>query len=339
MHIILHRYTLQLKHHFKIARDERSAQPTLIVELKEGELSGYGEATTNTYYQITYENMAACLQKVNDRLENYTFSMPEQFWEDMKDYFTENPFAQCALDEAAYDLYGKKLGKPLYQIWELDLAKMPQTNYTIGIDSIENMVKKMKELPWDLYKIKLGTAYDMDIVKELRKHTEAVFRVDANCGWTAEETIRNSFELRQLGVEFIEQPLKADDWAGMKEVFAHSALPVIADESCIVEGDVRKCFQYFHGINIKLMKCGGLTPARRMIAEARKLGMQVMMGCMTESSVGITAIAHIAPMLDYVDMDGPLLITNDIADGVQINRAGVSLPNRNGIGSVLKPIS
>lgn len=336
MQIILHQYTLLLKHHFKIARDERSAQPTLIVELKNGELSGYGEATTNTYYQITYENMSACLQKVNERLTNYTFSTPEQFWDDMKDCFVNNPFAQCALDEAAYDLYGKKIGKPLYQILGLDLGKMPQTNYTIGIDSIENMVKKMKELPWDLYKIKLGTAYDMEIVKELRKHTEAVFRVDANCGWTAKETIRNSHELRQLGVELIEQPLNADNWEGMKEVYQHTALPVIADESCIIESDVSKCFEHFHGINIKLMKCGGLTPARRMIAEARNLGMKVMMGCMTESSVGITAIAHVAPMLDYVDMDGPLLITNDIAEGVQIQREKITLPKRNGIGAVLK---
>jgi L-Ala-D/L-Glu epimerase len=336
MHIILHQHTLLLKHHFKIARDERSAQPTLIVELKDGELSGYGEATTNNYYGITYENMSACLHQVNEKLKNYSFSSPEQFWEDMKDCFIDNPFAQCALDEAAYDWYGKKMGKPLYQIWGLDLATMPQTNYTIGIDSIEIMLKKMQELPWDLYKIKLGTSYDMEIVKELRKHTQAVFRVDANCGWTAEETIRNSIELKQLGVEFIEQPLKGDNWEGMKEVFAHAALPVIADESCIVERDVSKCFQHFHGINIKLMKCGGLTPARRMIAEARKLNMQVMMGCMTESSVGITAIAHIAPMLDYVDMDGPLLISNDIAEGVQLTREKVVLPQRNGIGAVLR---
>lgn len=335
MQIVLHRYTLKLRHYFKIARDERSEQPTLIVELKDGQTSGYGEATTNTYYGISYQNMAECLEKVNQKLENYTFSTPAQLWEDMKDYFEGNPFAQCALDEAAYDFYGKKIGKPLYQIWGLHLANMPQTNYTIGIDSVEKMAEKLKEMPWDLYKIKLGTPHDIEIVKELRKHTNATFRVDANCGWTAEETIRNSHELKKLGVEFIEQPMKADAWEGMKEVFAHSALPVIADESCIVTSDVSKCFGYFHGINIKLMKCGGLTPALQMIREARSLNMKLMMGCMTESSVGISAIAHIAPMLDYVDMDGPMLISNDIAEGVILTREKAIFPERNGIGAKL----
>jgi len=335
MHIILHKYTLKLKHYFKIARDERSEQPTLIVELRESELSGYGEATTNTYYGISYSNMSECLEKVNQRLATHIFTTPAQLWEDMKDCFEGNPFAQCALDEAAYDLYGKKLGKPLYQIWGLNLANMPQTNYTIGIDSVEKMVEKLKELPWDLYKIKLGTPHDIEIVRELRKYTNATFRVDANCGWTAEETIRNSHELKKLGVEFIEQPMKADDWEGMKEVFAYSALPVMADESCIIPTDVRKCFGYFHGINIKLMKCGGLTPALQMIAEARSLNMKLMMGCMTESSVGISAIAHIAPMLDYVDMDGSLLISNDIAEGIVLTREKVIFPERNGIGAKL----
>ncbi len=335
MQIILHKYTLKLKHHFKIARDERSVQPTLIVELKEGELSGYGEATTNPYYGISYENMSECLEKVNERLADYTFSTPSEFWAAMQDYFQSNPFAQCALDEAAYDLYGRALGKPLYQIWGLRLSDMPQTNYTIGIDSVEKMVEKLKELPWDLYKIKLGTAHDIEIIKELRSHTDAVFRVDANCGWTAKETIHNSHALKKLGVEFIEQPMKADEWEGMKEVFKYSALPIIADESCIIPTDVKKCFGYFHGINIKLMKCGGITPALLMIAEARKLNMKVMMGCMTESSVGISAIAHIAPMLDYVDMDGNLLIANDIAEGVILTREKVIFPERNGIGARL----
>jgi L-alanine-DL-glutamate epimerase-like enolase superfamily enzyme len=335
MNIILHRYVLKLKHHFKIARDQRSEQQTLIVELKEGNLSGYGEATTNAFYGISYENMTDCLEKANERLKTYAFSTPEQCWKDMQDCFAGNSFAQCALDEAAHDLYGKTLGKPLYQTWGLDLAMMPQTNYTIGIDTVENMVLKLKEQPWNLYKIKLGTKYDIEIVRELRKYTNAIFRVDANCGWTAEETIDNAHILKELGVEFIEQPMKADAWEEMREVFKYSALPVIADESCIVESDVGKCFGYFHGINIKLMKCGGLTPARRMIAEARRLNMKLMMGCMTESTVGISAIAHIAPLLDYVDMDGSLLISNDIAEGVKLTREKVIFPERNGIGTNL----
>ena len=175
----------------------------------------------------------------------------------------------------------------------------------------------------------------MEIVRELRQHTASTFRVDANCGWTAEQTIRNSHELKDLGVEFIEQPLAADQWDAMTEVRDHSALPVIADESCVVETDVERCATHFHGINIKLVKCGGLTPARRMIDKARKLGLKVMVGCMTESSVGISAIAQLLPLLDYVDMDGALLLSDDIATGVTIEKGQCIFPDRNGNGVVL----
>jgi len=145
---------------------------------------------------------------------------------------------------------------------------------------------------------------DLKIVRELRKHTTALFRVDANCGWTAEQTIEFAPALKELGVEFIEQPLPPEDVDGARRAFAKSALPLIADESCIVEADVDRCAGAFHGINIKLTKCGGLAPARRMAARARALGLQLMVGCMTESSVGISAIAQLLPLLDYVDMDG-----------------------------------
>jgi L-alanine-DL-glutamate epimerase-like enolase superfamily enzyme len=162
-----------------------------------------------------------------------------------------------------------------------------------------------------------------------------MFRVDANCAWDVAETIQNAEIFAKLNVEFIEQPLKADNLAGMKEVYRNSVLPLVADESCIVESDVAKCHGHFHGINIKLVKCGGLTPARRMIAEAKKLGMKVMVGCMTESSVGISAIAQLLPMLDYVDMDGALLLKEDIASGVTIDYGKVSYPATNGTGAVL----
>ncbi len=168
----------------------------------------------------------------------------------------------------------------------------------------------------------------MKIVRELRRHTAAVFRVDANCSWTVEQTIGNSRELKALGVEFIEQPLPAGDWEGMKRVFAESALPVMADESCLVEEDVPRCLGFFHGVNIKLVKCGGMTPARRMIAAARRLGLKVMMGCMTESTVGISAIAQFLPLLDYVDMDGAVLIARDVASGVRLEKGRAVFPQR-----------
>ncbi len=185
---------------------------------------------------------------------------------------------------------------------------------------------------WPIYKIKLGTPDDLKIVRELRRHTTAVFRVDANCSWTVEETIANSRELKALGVEFIEQPLAAGNWEGMKRVFAESALPVMADESCLVEEDVPRCLGFFHGINIKLVKCGGMTPARRMIDAARRLGLKVMIGCMTESTVGISAIAQFLPLLDYVDMDGAMLIARDVASGVRLEKGRALFPDENGNG-------
>ncbi|MEO6685601.1 MAG: enolase C-terminal domain-like protein, partial [Dyadobacter sp.] len=212
----------------------------------------------------------------------------------------------------------------------------PMTNFTIGIDTVEKMVSKMQELPWPIYKIKLGTDDDLRIVRELRAHTTAAFRVDANCAWSAEQTIKFSGELKKLGVEFIEQPLPADDIEGMKKVFAGSELPVIADESCILESDVLKCYGLFHGVNIKLTKCGGLTSARRMIKEAKDLNMSTMVGCMTESSVGISAIGHLLPLLDYVDMDGSLLIKNDPATGVTFDFGKVIYAAENGTGVLLK---
>ena len=193
----------------------------------------------------------------------------------------------------------------------------------------------MKAQPWPIYKIKLGTDKDIEIITALRQQTDAIFRVDANCAWTADQTIEYAPKLKALGVEFIEQPLPKEDFEGMKKVFQQSVLPVIADESCQTERDVKKCHQHFHGINIKLMKCGGLTPARRMIKEAKALGMKLMVGCMTESTIGISAIAQLLPLLDYVDMDGPLLIRNDIATGVIVIDGKAHFPDENGTGAQL----
>ncbi len=336
MQLVFHTHTLALKHQFNIARDSYSSQQVVIVELHEGDLSGLGEAITNAYYQVTVENMYLTLERLRPLIEGYVFDTPEAFWAFLAPHLHDNPFVLCALDNAANDLWAKKQGLPLYAAWGLKKENLPLTDYTIGIDSIEKMIFKMQEMPFPLYKIKLGTPNDIEIIETLRRHTTALFRVDANCGWTVEETIFNAKALKALGVEFIEQPLKADNWEGMREVFEKSVLPIIADESCQNEADVVKCVQHFHGINIKLVKCGGVTPARRMIAEARQCNLQVMMGCMTESSVGISAIAHLLPLLDYVDMDGPLLIKNDIAEGLTIDYGKVTFGEGIGLGVRLK---
>jgi L-alanine-DL-glutamate epimerase-like enolase superfamily enzyme len=334
--LITHEFELPLRHVFSISRESTKVQPTLIVELTDGANRGFGEATTNKYYGATIPLMREALAKVASLVESANPLDPAQLWERTWPILRGNPFAQCALDQAATDLWGKQQGAPVYQLWGLSADRIPQSNFTIGIDTIDVMVQKLLEMPgWPIYKIKLGTPHDLDIVRELRKHTGAVFRVDANCGWTADEAIANSHELAKLGVEFIEQPLPADQWDAMKRVYQESALPIIADESCISEADVDRCVGHFHGVNVKLVKCGGLTPAKRMVTRARALGMKAMVGCMTESTVGISAIAQLLPLLDYVDMDGAALLASDIATGVRVDRGACIYPDRNGTGAQL----
>lgn len=335
MKLQLKAYDLKLKHTFTISRVSIDVQPSLIVALTSDGFTGYGAATANPYYNITVPIMMGNLNKIKILIESCGIETPEEFWAKMHPYLKEDLFSLCALDMAYTDLYARKRKQKLHEYWNYSIKSNPLTNYTIGIASIDEMVKKMKELPWPIYKIKLGTKEDIKIITELRKHTKAVFRVDANCGWGIEETISNAIILKELGVEFIEQPLKADNWMGHKEVFKHTVLPIIADESCIAEEDIAKCLNHFHGVNIKLMKCGGLTPARRMLEEAKQLGLKTMVGCMTESTVGIAAIAHLLPQLDYVDMDGALLLEKDIATGVMLNYGKVSYSDHDGTGVVL----
>ncbi|MDR7209962.1 dipeptide epimerase [Flavobacterium piscis] len=335
MKLILRIYNLKLKHTFRISRKTIDFQPSLIVELQEDGISGFGEATSNPYYNISIEIIQKDIEKVRTLIETTSNETPEEFWSKISHFFQNNPFSLCALDNAYNDLYARKKGRKLYELWDYSVTNNPLTNYTIGIDNIDNMVRKMKELPWPIYKIKLGTPDDIAIVTELRKHSNAVFRVDANCAWTVDETLSNAIILKKTGVEFIEQPLKANDWEGQREVFKNSVLPIMADESCIAEEDISKCYNHFHGVNIKLMKCGGITPGRRMIAEAKKLGLKTMVGCMTESTVGISAIAHLLPELDYVDMDGALLLAEDIASGVTIKNGRAYYPDRIGTGVIL----
>ena len=347
MNLTLHRFDLPTRHPFTISRGTTTVQPTLIVQLEQDGARGYGEAPECAYYGATIDNMTAALERVRPRVEAAGLEDPADFWETMAPLLRgDTPrgspcpatFPQCALDAAAHDLWGKLRGAPVWKLWGLSLEGLPASDYTIGIDSIDVMIDKLEEFPgWPVYKIKLGTPEDLQIVRRLREQTGAAFRVDANCAWAARETISNAAALKELGVEFIEQPLPPEDWEGMKAVYRESILPVVADESCQVEPHVDRCAGHFHGINIKLVKCGGLTPARRMIARARELDMKVMVGCFTESTVGISAIAQLLPLLDYVDMDGALLLARDVATGVTIDRGRVEYPQENGCGVSLLP--
>lgn len=327
-------YNLPFHHPFTISKGTKTHQPTLIVELEFMGIKGYGEASAISYYDITIEKMTEDIERKKIFIEKFAFSDPERYWHYLHHLFPNNPFLVCALDMAGWDLYGKLKRKQLWQLWGLDTATTPLTDYTIGIDTIDKMVTKMKEKPWPIYKIKVGVENDIELVTELRKHTDAIFRVDANAGWTLEQALEKIPLLKALGVELVEQPLAKDDWDGMKILFDQSPLPLIADESCVSEHDVEKCHGHFHGINIKLTKCSGITPARRMITKARELGMKVMVGCMNESSVGTAAIAQLAPMLDYVDMDGTLLLSEDTAEGVGFEEGRIIYREGNGLGII-----
>jgi L-alanine-DL-glutamate epimerase-like enolase superfamily enzyme len=337
MNIKYKKSNLPFKHPFTISKGTKTHQPALLVELEYFGIHGYGEAPAIAYYNISVEKMIDDIEAKKQLIEKFSFTEPGRYWHYLHHLFPQNPFLVCALDMAGWDIYGKMKRKQLYQLWDLDISKNPLTDITIGIDTVENMVLKMKETPWPIYKIKLGTADDIHIIKELRKHTEAVFRIDANAAWTADEALEKIKIFKELGVEFIEQPLAKEDWAGMKYLFEHSPLPLIADESCVWEHDVEKCKGYFHGINIKLTKCSGITPALRMITKAREFDMKVMAGCMNESSIGTGAIAQLLPLLDYVDMDGPLLLADDVAKGVQYDYGKIIYSNTNGLGVFVDP--
>lgn len=331
-----HIISLKSRYPFRITHGVREWTDTFVLEIKDGSFTAFGEATPVPYYGITAQGMQDLLLENIKLVQETKWETPQEFWEILKPHIGHNHFLQCAIDIAAYDLWAKKQGKALHQALGLSTSNVPNSNYTIGIDEIPEMIKKMKEFDFPVYKIKLGTDHDLEIVKALRKETDAILRVDANTAWTVEQTIDFSKEMKTLGIEFIEQPLKPGAYEEMAEVIKYSSLPIIADESCILEEDVAMCAGKFSGVNVKLAKCGGITPALRMIAEARKNNMSVMMGCMTETSIGISAIAQLSPLVDYLDMDGSILISNDPADGVYLKNGKPIFPGRTGIEAFLK---
>ena len=329
---------IPFKYPFTISKGTKTHQPALVVELDYFGVLGYGEAPAINYYQITVDQMIADIERKKPLIEKFAFSDPERYWHYLHHLFPANPFLVNALDMAGWDLYGKLQRRQLHSIWGLDTENAPLTDYTIGIDDTAIMIEKMKANPWPIYKIKVGVEQDIEKVAALRAHTDAIFRVDANAGWTLEQALEKIPLLKNLGVELVEQPLAKDDWEGMKVLYAQSPLPLFADESCVKEQDVEKCIDHFHGINIKLTKCSGITPARRMIQAARSAGLKVMVGCMNENAIGTAAIAQLAPLLDYVDMDGPLLQTASLGEGVQFDHGKIIYNDLPGLGVKVNPL-
>jgi L-alanine-DL-glutamate epimerase-like enolase superfamily enzyme len=334
MKIRCDRFDLPLKDPFTIARGTVTIQPTLIVRVEYEGLVGLGEATTNDYYGVTLESMRKALDSVAGTLRDHHLENPAELWKELDPQLRECRFAQCALDCAVWDIYAQMHSLPLWELWGLRSDQgYPPSCYTIGIDKPEIMIRKMQAMPnWPVYKIKCDAESGADMVRVLRKECQSQFRVDANCDWQASQVQGLAEELSQLDVEFIEQPLAADAFAEMRNLKGKTALPLMADESCQVESDVDRCIDAFDAINIKLVKCGGLTPARRMIARAKQNGLKVMVGCMTESSVGIAAGVHLLPLLDFADLDGALLLASDPATGLQWDKGYCELPSKPGLG-------
>lgn len=325
--------SLRTKHPFVIARhgfDEvRSVRVTLRDE--DGH-EGIGEATPQKFYGETPETALAALDFYAPRLPADPFDL-ERAEADLARAMTGNNSVRAALSTALHDLVGKRLGVPLYRLWGLDASALPVSTFTIGIDTPERMRQKVREAEsYPVLKVKLGTDDDLAILRAIRQETDKELRVDANCAWTAVHAIRMLPVLEEFGVTILEQPVARADLDGFAQIRRHARIPLIADESCHVATDIPHLAGRVDGINIKLAKTGSLREAIRMAAVARAHHMMLMLGCMVESSIAITAAAHLAPLMDIVDLDGAALLAEDPYVGATIDGGQLVLPDAPGLG-------
>jgi len=325
--------TLKTRHPFIIARGGNSDYRVVCVRLSDGDgLEGWGEASPSSYYGETADTVVEKLKLLEPYLPKDPFDL-DAAEARFAEVVPKNGAARAALSVALHDLVGKLLGIPLYQLWGLDAKKAPVSSFTIGIDTPEKTRAKVKEAAgYSILKIKLGTDRDEEILKTIRDATDKPLRVDANAGWTRERALKMLPMLKEYGVEFVEQPLPPDDLEGIAAVRRAGILPVVVDESCIVAADIPRVAQAADGINIKLAKCGSLREALRMIATARAHRMLVMVGCMIETSIGITAAAHFTPLVDAADLDGAALTANDPYCGAEIGGGPIKIPDGPGLG-------
>lgn len=327
------RVDLPLKHVFSSARASVSVVRTVVVELEQDGLRGYGEAYEDTYYNVTAESMVDALEKIKEPVERYALADPVAFWRHLAPQLERHPFARAAVDIAAYDLWGKMKNKPLWKIWNTSPETAPISSHSIGIDSVEQITEKFKEFPdWPLYRVKLGGRNDEEVLHTVRGLTTSPLRVDVNGGWTVDRAIAMLPLLQEMKVELIEQPLPYGDRAGMKKLRQKCTIPIIADESLRTEADLETCSEDFDGVNIKLAKFGGITPVRQLIDRVKKLGLKVMMGNSVESTIGASATGQFAPQLDYAYLDGPLLIEKKVGSGVRLDKGRIIFPEECGTG-------
>jgi L-alanine-DL-glutamate epimerase-like enolase superfamily enzyme len=334
-------YTLELKHTFTVALNTRTTTPVVLTQIQYGEGSnavvGYGEASMPPYLGETQESVMAFLSRVDLGVYESPFQL-EKILSDIDSIMSDNTAAKASIDIALHDLVGKLMGQPLYNVFGYDRTATPLTSFTIGIDKPEVVRQKVKEADeFKVLKVKLGRDNDKEMIDTIRSVTDKPLYADANQGWRDKmKAVEMLHWLKEKNVVLLEQPMPKDWLDENAWVTEHSPIPVIADESCKRLAQVAKLKGAYHGINIKLMKSTGLREAVKMIALARGLNMKVMIGCMTETSCGITAAAHLTPAVDWADLDGALLIKNDAFKGMTVAAGRITLPapDRAGLGIV-----
>jgi L-alanine-DL-glutamate epimerase-like enolase superfamily enzyme len=326
-------YTLELKHVFTVAANSRTTTPVVLTEIEYDGFIGYGEASMPPYLGESHETVLKFLSKVDLSKYENIFDL-ETILADIDAIEPGNTAAKASVDIAMHDLIGNLLGKPWYDIWGFDKDKTPFTSFTIGIDTPDVVREKTKEAAeFKVLKVKLGRENDKEMVETIRSVTDTPLTVDVNQGWKDKnQALEMIYWLKEKNTLFVEQPMPKTMIDEMAWLTENSPLPTIGDESVQRLGDVIKAHGVFNGINIKLMKCTGMREAHKMITLARALNMKVMLGCMTETSCAISAASQLSTMVDWADLDGALLISNDVFDGTKVIDGKVTLMDRPGIG-------
>jgi len=326
-------YTLQLKHVFTLASSSRTTTPVMLTQIEYDGVIGYGEASMPPYLGESHETATKFLSKVDLSQFKDPFEM-ETILEYVDSIEPLNPAAKASVDIALHDLVGKLLGKPWHKIWGLNKDKTPYTSFTIGIDTPEVVKQKVKEAEeYKVLKVKLGRDTDKQMIETIRSVTSKPINVDVNQGWKDKFFALDMINwLKEKDVKMVEQPMPKEMIDDMAWLTEHSPLPTFGDEAVQRIPDVIKAHGVYSGINIKLMKCTGLREAHKMIDLARSLGMQVMLGCMTETSCGISAVSQLSPGVEWADLDGNLLINNDPFEGTKVIDGKVVLNDKPGIG-------
>ncbi len=332
MKIYSKKYELKLKREFRIAREVQVVCNNLFLKLNINGITGYGEAAPTEYYNEDIETIYKSSQTLSN-FDTLDFDAPEPFFEELKDRYSQYPSLRVAVEMAVYDIIGKHKNKPVYSLFDFNPNNTPVTSFTLGMDKPGIMEIKLKEAEqYPILKIKLGSEYDYDIINILKGFRNKKIRIDANEGWEREEAVKKMELLKEISVEFIEQPLQKDDLEGIRWLKDRIDIKIFTDENVKTSQDIENIVDIYDGINIKLMKCGGLSEAVKMIKIAKSKNLEIMLGCMIESSLAITAAAHLSPEVEFADLDGNLLISNDPFTGVSVSNGKLILSDMPGLG-------